>query len=887
MKTIVDRISRGTPALQSKLTVAIAVSLALGLLGAASAAQAQQAPATTASTADSGGLQEVVVTAQRRSQNVQNVPIAVTAFTADQLQSRDINDVQSIGRLSPGVNLDAGAPFSGDNSVLSASIRGIGQDDFAFNLNPGVGVYLDGVYLARTIGANQNLLDVERIEILKGPQGTLFGANTIGGAISIVTHTPGTEARVIAEATGGEFNRRDFSLTADIPLSSSLLSSISFSSQERDGYVKVIPYPAGSPYAAPFVVDPQTAYPKSGYQTADDYGGQGVQTVRGKVLWNASDKVNWTFTGDWSHENQTALPYKVLQTFGGNVNESTFSTLYNTCIGSNASTYEATLAAVGGPPVSKGPPGGLFVNICENPRAAVPGLSHGGAALLGAGYVGGPPGPFNYNNHPGGPYLGSNQPRLYFDYAATDTGNIDTTYANGPDFAKYDAFGGSATGVYDLNDGLQLKTITGYRQIDWNIGTDLDGTPETLAEVTDHQHQYQWSEELQLLGKSLDNKLNWVGGLYYFKEAGYVHDYVPFENIVFIYDFANDVQNKNLAAFIHADYNLTDNWGFTAGGRYTDVKAEFLGGQGDLNGFPVGLGPIRYFPNQPDSQSWHIFDPTFGVQYHFNSDVMAYLSWGKGFKAGGWTTRLHQPIASPTDARFSPEYSKTWELGLKSEWLNHHLLANAAVFYTDYDAIQLNIQTGISPVVENAGDAKIKGGELELEYLAGGFQLGASASYIDAYYTYVNPISGIPQYIAPDGTVHCPVGCDGTLPGVSSLDAKLPKTPKYKVSLTPEYNIPLPNDASLRLIGAWTYTAEMFNDALNSPQLRRPPTRNIDASIHYVSADNLYDLAVGGTNLTDDRYITAGSPNNGAGQVGGYYNPPREWYVSLRVKIGK
>ena len=87
--------------------------------------------------------------------------------------------------------------------MLSASIRGIGQDDFAFNLNPGVGVYLDGVYLARTIGANQNLLDVDRVEILKGPQGTLFGANTIGGAISIVTHTPGNEARFIAQATGG------------------------------------------------------------------------------------------------------------------------------------------------------------------------------------------------------------------------------------------------------------------------------------------------------------------------------------------------------------------------------------------------------------------------------------------------------------------------------------------------------------------------------------------------------------------------------------------------------------------------------------------------------------------------------------------------------------
>ena len=117
----------------------------------------------------------------------------ITAFTAEAMQSRGVTDIHALSNLTPNVNLDAGAPFSGDSSVLSASIRGIGQDDFAFNLDPGVGVYIDGVYLARTIGANQNLLDVDRIEILKGPQGTLFGRNTIGGAINIVTHTPGTE----------------------------------------------------------------------------------------------------------------------------------------------------------------------------------------------------------------------------------------------------------------------------------------------------------------------------------------------------------------------------------------------------------------------------------------------------------------------------------------------------------------------------------------------------------------------------------------------------------------------------------------------------------------------------------------------------------------------
>src|SRR6266404_9610823 len=321
------------------------------------------------------GVEEIVVTAEKRSENIQNVPIAITAFTADTLRSKNLTDLHSLSNLTPNVNLDGGAPFSGDSSVLSASIRGIGQDDFAFNLDPGVGVYLDGVYLARTIGANQNLLDVDRIEILKGPQGTLFGANTIGGAISVVTHTPGNTPRFIGTATAGRYNRRDFAFTADLPIiQDKLLSSISVSTQNQTGWVSVIPYPTNSPQgSAPFIVDPQNVYPKAGYQTSDNYGGTGVTSLRATVLWNASDKFKMTFTGDWSHEDQTALPYTVLGVYSGNLNASTFSTLYNVCISNNASTLPGAIAAAGGPPTGINPTldfvNAAFAANCAKPRA--------------------------------------------------------------------------------------------------------------------------------------------------------------------------------------------------------------------------------------------------------------------------------------------------------------------------------------------------------------------------------------------------------------------------------------------------------------------------------------------------------------------------------------
>src|SRR6185503_4585622 len=266
--------------------------------------------------ADEETLEEITVTAQKREQNLQTVPIAITAFTAEALKDKSIGDIGALTKFAPNVNLDTGSPFSGDTSVLSASIRGIGQDDFAFNLDPGVGVYVDGVYLARTIGANQSLLDVDRIEILKGPQGTLFGRNTIGGAISIVTHQPGEEKRFVAQATTGSFNRRDIALTADFPLASNFLTTFSFSSQVRDGYQDVIPFPTDSELGqVPWVVDPQTAFPKAGYATSDTKGGQNLQVFRGKALWKVNDKLNVTFSGDYEHQNQSSTPTTVLEVF--------------------------------------------------------------------------------------------------------------------------------------------------------------------------------------------------------------------------------------------------------------------------------------------------------------------------------------------------------------------------------------------------------------------------------------------------------------------------------------------------------------------------------------------------------------------------------------------
>jgi iron complex outermembrane receptor protein len=817
-------------------------------------------------------LEEVIVTATKREVDVQKVPIAVSAFTSETLKAKAVTDIHSLTNLTPNVNLDASSPFSGDTSVLSASIRGIGQDDFAFNLDPGVGVYLDGVFLARTIGANQNLLDVDRVEILKGPQGTLFGRNTIGGAINIVTHVPGKETSFRAEATGGSYSRTDIGFTADLPISDSLLSTITVSSQERDGYQDVIPYPAGTPLGdIPFVVDPINAYPKAGHDSAESNGGKNLQVVRGKLLWLASDNLEVTFTADYQHQDQPSTPATILSvnTTPANI----FGFIYNTCI----STPEADLNA-GNAPIF-GPRWNTTDGLCSARANTTPELgASGGASLGGAGFV-----------SMTGSNLLSDAPRIFWDFASTDTGDIDKTYANGVSFAKNDVWGTSLTADWDLGEDTTFKSISGYRQIKWSVGIDLDGTPEQIQEVTDNQNQYQFSQEFQLLGQLFGDRLDYVAGLYYFKENGFVHDFVPFQGLLYVYDYQNDVDTESYAGFLHLDFHVTDRFTATLGGRYNDEKKKFIGGQADLNGFtykisgcidpegearlfldpnippgvtcqqalgfPVPGQPFRYFPADQQEQTFTEFTPEVGIQYQFTDDVMAYAKYSEGFKSGGWTTRLSNPITDGTFAEFKPEHAKSSEVGLKTVLLDDRLLVNTAIFFTDYEDIQLNFQEGASPVLRNAGKAELKGAEIESQaVLGGGFGFTLAAGYIDAEYTEVTAI------------------------GITT-DSEIPKTPEYKINFGPTLDI-----GNVRIAVDYTYTDEMVNDSLNTEDLKRPAVENLNAAIRYMSPSGQFEFVVGGTNLTDERYLVTGSINEAAGEHVGTYSRPREWYATVRYR---
>ncbi len=806
---------------------------------------------------DVGGIAEIVVTAQKRAENVQDVPIAISAFTAEALSERAVTSVASLSNISPNVTLDAGTPFSGSSAVLSAYIRGIGANDFAFNIDPGVGIYLDGVYLARSVGANQDLPDVERIEVLKGPQGTLFGRNTIGGAISIVTHDPGKEFRFKGDLTVGRFGLIQTRGTVDLPLGESLSSSVAFSTKNRNGYLKRIAFPGASNFAS----TPITNYKAAGYDNIGlgSEGGDDSWNLRGKVKYDNGGAFRVSLTADYSNIDQSQLANRLIAT-----TPAVFAGTYNCAIQGTIAAPGDTTTCGGGPPsfAYLGGIGGLNT-IFDNPT------------VFGVNADANPA-----NN------------RLPYDNRFV-TSDIDTSYANGNNYSKLKSYGGAGTVEFDLSDDILLKSITAYRELHWNVGMDIDGSPLNFLHTSFTMNQYQFSQELQLNGSAMDKKLNYVLGAYYFKEAGDLHDYVTFAEGLLQVDGPNDLSTKNYAFFGQVDYRPTEQIGISVGGRYTHENKLFEGFQSDANGltykilnqvgvppcasinptisdacrlaagFPNAGQPLRYYIAGTQKKSFNNFSPKVGLQYHPSDDVMTYASWSKGYKTGGWTTRLSNPL--PTAPDFDEEKATTWEVGVKSTLIDRKLQLNAAVFTTKYAGIQLNFQQGVSPTIQNAGDARIKGFEVELTAApADGFLINASVGFTDSKYTSV----------LPGAQVAANPFQAGVFPG-----ADLPKTPKWKFNISPRYELAV-GEGKVVLLADYTRTSSLWNDTERAFLLQRPSTDMLNGSITYKSGKS-WDVTAGMTNITDERYLVTGQAQIAGGQFYGTYSRPREWYLKL------
>ena len=854
---------------------------ALWLLGPCSAvifisaqAHAQENAGNAAASEARSGDNVITVTAQRREQSAQEVPIALTVFGGEALQERAISDVSQLGSVTPNVALDAGTPFAGSGAALGASIRGIGQNDFAINVDPGVGVYIDGIFLARTVGANLTLPDVERVEILKGPQGTLFGRNTIGGAINIVTRTPGSEFAFNGSVTVGSFQRLDVSGTVDIPLASNLRTNVTFATNNRRGFQRRVPYTSSQP----FVRESPTIYRESGYDASDYAGGVDDWSVRGKILWEPSDRLTVTLGGDYYNSDTSGLPnviLDVIEDFGGNFGGPgtpavpfsaltpgagfNFAGLYNFCIGSTQAEILARNAQ----------------GICNNPRGNE----------LSPGEQQSPLGSVNVDGDP-------NNNKLVWDDRWV-TGDWDETYATGINFSKTRNWGLSANLEFEVSDQITLRSITGYRDLRWSAGFDADNSPANFFSVSNSAAQTQFSQELQVLG-DFDigqSELNFVLGAYYFDEDATALDHVQIGDGIVQIDGPIDLATENIAFFGQTDWRVTSWLGLTFGARYTEEDKDFNASQSDISsfnydllncpvngtGFIPGVGvipcsayarfphadePLRVYTRDTPSRSFSDLSLKGGVQIYPMDDVMIYGTVTEGYKSGGWSTRVNLP--TPTALTFDEETARTYEIGVKSTLLDGRVRANIAAFSTDYNDVQLLLQVGINPQVDNFGSAKIKGLEADLAVeLNDYFSFTAALGFLDSELRDVTP-PGSPPNSLQLGIVN---------------GADLLKVPDFTFNISPRVDVPVGNGHSIVLLADYTHTSSMWNDSQRSFLLRRPATDVINASLAF-KHENGWSLAVGATNITEQRFIVNGLTST-AGQIYAIPNRPREFYARL------
>jgi iron complex outermembrane receptor protein len=562
--------------------------------------------------------------------------VAVTAITSQELNQRQIADIAAVQRTAPTLNV---VP-AGDASSFQVALRGQTTQDNVSTLDPAVGIYLDGVYIARAIGGNLRLLDVERVEVLRGPQGTLFGRNTIGGAINITAAKPKDTFEGWVSAGYGNYNAWHVGGMVNVPVNDRIAVRLIDQYNKRDGFAKST-------------------------LTGAWLNNEDVNYIRGSVLVKLADSWDLQVSADDTYSDT----------------QGQWLTLIGTSPAGNA-----TIRALSG--------GTATLDQYINPYGT------------------------RLPNQSTGPNISQN-----WGAAATLTGTIGS---------------------------VNVKSITSYRRMDRSLTNyDQDQTPYTLFMFDNHSHQHQVSQELQLYGKTLENKLDWIAGGYYFKETG--SDFVPQASAYPInpnYNITDGTaRNESTSVFGQLTYQVLDSLGVFAGARYTHDKRGITlrNRTGRPNPYvPVACGtPGGVLPTcavTPPTKSFNYVPFTVGLNYQATTDILAYAKFSRGYRAGGFNLRA---TSSAALAPFDPERVDTVEIGTKAD-LWRILRFNAALFHSKFSNAQFNTtQPGPNNVplliIANAGEARINGAELEATLVLDRLRLGATLGLLDPKYTKIAP----------------------------------------------------------------------------------------------------------------------------------------------------
>ena len=781
------------------------VASACGMCAMAQAGASTALPSSEHPDESTATLEEVTVTAQRREERLQDTPIAVTAFTSAAIDRLGVSNVQQLAEFVPNVRFDFTAPISGASNAAGVFIRGIGQSDFALTTEAGVGTYVDGVYMSRSLGGVLDVLDIERMEVLRGPQGTLFGRNTIGGAINIVSAKPADELSGSSELQLGSSNRLYLRGTVNLPLTDTLKVRITASSKQRDGYVRSILVPAAESSSQ---VPRGSAIPGGGSQI--DYGNEDRQAARLLALYDPHTSFTAEFSADYGRVRENNAP-AILRGVTDTLANGPVAFVYN--------TFQA-------------------------PTATLAGL-----------------------------------PNAQYSAANFVTGNLGSTYSTGPNGTRIDAVGTAMTLAWHPRTDLELKSISAYRHTKGLFNRDADGSPIDITHTENYGYRHeQVSEELQFNGKTWEDRLKFAMGAYYFTETGSDPLIVEFpSSFGILYQDKADVDNSSLAGYAQGTLKLTEKLSLTAGARYTRDKKEFDSDQylitGSASPIVFGAPPGTLVPLVPRNshvgRTFKDTSPHASLDFKLLPDLLLYASYGTGFKSGGFNLRYVSPRSAVLP--FDPEKVTAYEAGIKTEFLDRRIRVNLAGFSNNYDDIQLTVFEHLgAPVTLNAGDARIRGGELELSAVpVAGLELSYSLGYLDAKYLRINVSPA--QVSTPEQVI--------------STSTRLQKTPRTQQDVAMDYRIRAGTWGAVQLHADWKFTADTYNDAQNSVFLFQKAWSIGNASIGYEPSSARWSLRLFVDNITDARYIVSGDSNYGIGFHEAEYNRPREWGVAGKVSF--
>jgi len=700
--------------MQSNFRLRAAIAGVLGVLAAA--AQAAAAPSV--------GLEEVVVTAQRREEQIQQVPIAVTAVTEAQLERLNLTQTLDLMKLIPN---SFGSNNTGLGTANVYSIRGLNNTESIATFDPPVGTYVDDVFIARQNANNFSFFDVDRVEVLRGPQGTLFGRNTTGGAINVILKKPQAEFGGYGESGFGEYGERMIRASADLPVNDKFLTKISGYYDQDNGYV----------------------YNPATKQELNANNNKGARLA---VRWLPIESLTWDLAADY-------------------VDDSSMNLLNNELHGRSG--------------------------------------------------------------------------RLSYTGMRTDTPATQGVFVN--DKANYPLQNKVTSTSVTSNIGWQTSVglvsfITGWRSMEQKFALDFFGmpghqlngpvSPTGAFSIANDGTADQFTQEIKLTGDAMGNRLRYVAGLYYFDErdktdlgqlfavngsfgipcvppSGSTVCHVPILGGLTIfpgvgkgitifdtqyYDRIMRNTTEAWAGYVQADFDITQAWTLTLGGRYTDEKKTI--------GYTPNDNPNAPPQNQwdtaaieaagiPTEQTHNQFTPRVALKWTVNDALNFYASATNGFKSGGWNARN---VAVSQVQPFKPEKVWSYELGMRSEWLDHRLRLNLTGFYTEVTDFQLpsaftDAQGGIVFITRNFADLEVKGIEAEFTWVpVNGLNLFLNGGWQDGKYKNLNPAVLTQQQQCQAGvTTACGAGIVTQSGGV----ADPVRLPQYTIVAGGSYAIPL------------------------------------------------------------------------------------------------